>query len=50
MSFIAVMSEDAIKEIDEILGSAQYYLDPTGKIAFSASCDTINMVLSGILS
>ena len=50
MSFIFVMSDDANAEIDRVHNSAKYYLDPTGKIAFSGSCDTIDMVMAGILS
>lgn len=50
MSFIFIISEDANKEISAVHSSAKYYLDPTGKIAFSGSCDTIDMVMAGILS
>ena len=50
MSFIFVVSDDANAEIDKLHSSAMYYLDPTGKIAFSGSCDTIDMVMAGILS
>lgn len=50
MSMIFLLSDDSVAEIKKLHASAAYYLDPTGKIAFSAGNDTINYVLKNILS
>lgn len=50
MSDVFILSQEANKEIDDLLSKASYYLDPNGKIAFSADNDTISIILKSILS
>ena len=45
ISYFCVLTEEAKAEIAKKLQSANYYVDPTGKMYFSASTDTIDYVL-----
>lgn len=47
-SCVFAMTDDAIKEVDDKLGNRNYYVDPNGKMYFSASDDIINRVLDNI--
>ena len=46
VSLNVVYTEDAIKEINDLLNSNKYYLSPEGSIAYSASDDIIKLVLA----
>lgn len=45
VSLNIVYTEDAIKEINELLNSNKYYLSPEGSIAYSADDDVIGLIL-----
>ena len=45
VSLNVVYTEDAIKEINDLLNSNKYYLSPEGSIAYSADDDVISLVL-----
>ena len=46
VSFNIVYTEEAIKEINELLNNPKYYLDTSGAIAYSADDDVINLVIA----
>ena len=48
MSYIAICTDDARQEIQDLLNSRKYHIGPDGHFSFSASTDIINYVLANI--
>ena len=45
VSFNAVLTKEAVKEIDNALNSKSYYIMPDGSLSYSAATDTLDFVL-----
>ena len=45
VSFNAVLTKEAAKEIDDALNSKSYYIMPDGSLSYSAATDTLDFVL-----
>lgn len=45
MSFNALYTKEAVKEVDEILKSKSYYIMSDGSVAYSAVTDTLDLVI-----
>lgn len=50
MSYIPVMTEESVKEIEELLGSRDYYVGVSNKMVFSVSNDVSDLVFSELTS
>nr|DAX15701.1 MAG TPA: Intein splicing domain [Caudoviricetes sp.] len=45
VSFNAILTKEAVKEIDDALNSKSYYIMPDGTLSYSAATDTLDFVL-----
>lgn len=45
VSFNAILTKEAVKEIDNALNSKSYYIMPDGSLSYSAATDTLDFVL-----
>lgn len=45
MSFNALYTKEAVKEVDEILKSKSYYIMPDGKVTYSVITDTLDLTI-----
>lgn len=45
VSFNAILTKEAVKEIDDALNSKSYYIMPDGSLSYSAATDTLDFVL-----
>lgn len=45
VSFNAILTKEAVKEIDNALNSKAYYIMPDGSLSYSAATDTLDFVL-----
>lgn len=45
-----VYTQEAIDEVKSLLNSRNYYVNTSGKIAFSMATDTVNYLMAGLTS
>lgn len=45
-----VYTQEAIDEVKALLNSRNYYVNTSGKIAFSMATDTVNYLMAGLTS
>jgi len=46
VSYTSLMTPESINEIKRILASKEFYIAPDGELAYSASNDTLDLVLA----